>query len=181
MWELDHKEGWALKNWCFHTLVLEKTLESPLDCKEIKPISPKGNQPWNSMEGLILNLKRQFFGHLMWRAVNGKDPHAGKDWRQEEKGARENEMVGWQHRLSGHETEQTLGDREGQGSLVCCGPWVTKSQTQLSNWTTAKFSDCTTGPGLAAQPWRSSTWLLIQHVNVLHDNSLTLPKAFREL
>ena len=85
MWELDHKEGWALKNWCFQTLVLEKTLESPLDCKEIKPVSPKGNQPWNSMEGLILNLKRQFFGHLMWRAVNGKDPQAGKDWRQEEK------------------------------------------------------------------------------------------------
>ena len=133
MWELDHKEGWALKNWCFHTLVLEKTLESPLDCKEIKPISPKGNQPWNSMEGLILNLKRQFFGHLMWRAVNGKDPHAGKDWRQEEKGAGENEMVGWQHQLSGHETEQTLGDREGRAAWCAA---VHGSQRVRHSWAT---------------------------------------------
>ena len=80
MWELDYKESWALKNWCFWTVVLEKTLESPLDCKEIQPVHPKGDQSWCSLERLILKLKLQYFGHLMW--LIGKDPDAGKDWRQ---------------------------------------------------------------------------------------------------
>ena len=136
MWELDHKEGWVLKNICFWTLVLEKTLESPLDCKEIKPVNLKGNQSWtfvrrtDEAEAPVLwppNVKSQ---------IIGKDPDAGKDWRQEEKGATEDEMIGWHHWLNGHESEQTLGDGEGQGELACCSPGVAKGRTQLSAWTT---------------------------------------------
>ena len=94
MWDLDHKEDWALKNWYFWTLVLEKTPESPLDSKEIKPLNPKGNQP----EELMLKPKLQYFGHLMVKICPlGKDPDAGKDWGQEEKGSTEDEMVGWHH------------------------------------------------------------------------------------
>ena len=93
MWELDYKEGWALKNWCFWIVVLDKTLESPLDCKEIQPVNPKGN-PEYLLEGLILKPKLQYFGHLIWRADSLEDPDAGKDWRQEEKGTAEDEMVG---------------------------------------------------------------------------------------
>ena len=122
---LDHKESWALKNLCFWTVVLEKTLESPLDGKEIKPINPKGNQPWiftgrTGAESLILwppNAKS-------W--LIEKDPDAEKDWGQEEKGAAEDEMVGWHHQLKGNEFAQTQGDSEGQGSLACCSPWGCK-------------------------------------------------------
>ena len=124
IWELDCKESWVLKNWCFWTVVLEKTLESLLDCKEIQPVHPKGDQSWI------------FFGRtdaeaeapILWPIdvkgqLTGKDSDAGKDWRQEEKGIRDNEMVGWHHWLNGLESEQTLGDCEGQGSLACCSPW----------------------------------------------------------
>ena len=124
LWELDHKEGWVPKNGCFWTVVLKKTLESLLDCKEIKPVNPKGNQPWifigrtgAEVEAPILwppDAKSQLFG---------KDPGAGKDWRQEEKEMTENEIVGWHHRLDGHEFEHALGNDEGQGSLVYCSPW----------------------------------------------------------
>ena len=125
MWELDHKEGWALKNWCFQSVVLEKTLQSPLDSKDIKPVNPKGNQPWifigrTDAEALILwppDAKS-------WLA--GKDPDAGTDWRQKEKREAENEMVGWHHQFNGHETEQTLGDSGGQRNLVCCSSWGCK-------------------------------------------------------
>ena len=125
IWELDHKESWVLNNWCFWTVVLEKTLECPLDCKEIKPVNLKGNQSWifigrTDAEAPILcppDVKSQLIG---------KDPDAGKDWRQEKKGAAEDEMVGWHHRLNGHEFEQALGDGEGQGGLACCSPWVCK-------------------------------------------------------
>ena len=123
MWELDHKEGWALKTWCFQTVVLEKTLESPLDSKEIKPVSPKGNQPWI----FTGRTDAEPEAPILWPPdanswFIGKDPHARKDWGQE-KGATENEMVGLQHQLSGHETEQTLGESEGQRSLARCSPW----------------------------------------------------------
>ena len=98
-------------------MVLEKTLRSLLDFKGIKPINPKEINPEYSLDGLMLKLKLQYFGHLMWRADSlGKDPDAGKDWRQEEKGTTENEMVGWHHRLNGHGFEQALGGGEGQGS-----------------------------------------------------------------
>ena len=105
MLELDYEESWALKNWCFWTVVLKKTFESPLDCKEIQPVNPKGNQSWNSLEGLMLKLKLQYFGHLMRRTASLEDPDAGKDWKWEEKGMTEDEMVGWHHWLNGHEFE----------------------------------------------------------------------------
>ena len=122
MWELDHREGWAPKNWCFWTVVLEKTLESPLDCKEIKSVSHKGINPY--LEGLILKLKRPIFWPPYGKSrLIGKDLDAEKDWRQEEKGTTENEMFGWHHRLNRHEFGQTSGDSGGQWSLVCCSPW----------------------------------------------------------
>ena len=120
MWELDNKESWAPKNWCFWTVVLEKTLESPLDCKEIKPVHPKGNQ------------SRIFIGRADAEGETpilrppdaknwliGKDPDAGKDWRQEEKGTTEDEMVGWHHWLNGHEFEQTqICSRTGKPGVL---------------------------------------------------------------
>ena len=124
MWELDHKEGWAPKNWCFWTVVLEKTLESPLDCKEIQLVHPKGDQSWV----FIGRSDDEAETPIIWPpdAKNWlirKDPDAGKDWRQEEKGMTEDEMVGWHHRIDGHDSEQALGAGDGQGSLVCCSPW----------------------------------------------------------
>ena len=117
---------------CFRTVVLKKTLESPLDCKEIKPVNPKGNQSWIFIGRLILKLKLQYFSHLT-RQVSGKDPDAGKDWRQEEKGITEDEMVGWHHWLSGHEFEQAPGDGEGWRSLGAAVHGVAKSWTGLNN------------------------------------------------
>ena len=106
MWELDHKEGWAMKNWCFQIVVLEMTLESPLDCKEIKPVNPKGNQSYI----FIGRTADEAEAPVLWPPdakswLTGKDPDAGKYWRQEEKGMTEDEVVGWLHRLNGHEFE----------------------------------------------------------------------------
>ena len=132
MWELDHKENWTLKNWCFWTVVLEKTLESSLECKEIKPVNPKGNQSWiftgrtdTEAEAPIL------WPHDVKNWLIGKDPDAGKDWGQEEKGTTEDEMLGWHHWLDGHEFEQALGDDEGQGSWGC----KESDTTEWLNWT----------------------------------------------
>ena len=123
IWELDHKEGWALKNWCFLTVVLEKTPESPLDSKEIQPVNPKGNQPWILFERTCVEAEAP----MLWppdakTRLTGKHPDAGKDWRQEEKRVTEDEMVGWYQWLSGHNFEQNMGDIKGQGSLVCRRP-----------------------------------------------------------
>ena len=110
IWELDYKESWALKNWCFWTVVLEKTLESPLDNKEIKPVNPKGNQFWIFIGRTDAEAETPILcppdakNWLIW-----KDPDAGKDWRQAEKGMREDEMAGWHHWLDGHEFEYALG------------------------------------------------------------------------
>ena len=114
IWELDHKEGWALKNWCFQTVVLEKTLESPLDCKEIKLVNPKGNQYWI----FIGKIDAEAETPILWppdekSQLTGKDPNGGKDWGQEEEEMTENEMVGWHHQLNGHEFEQVPGDGKG--------------------------------------------------------------------
>ena len=127
MWELDYKESWVPKNWCFWTVVLEKTLESPLDCKEIQPVNPKGNQSWI------------FFGRTDVEAETpivcppdaknwllGKDPDARKDWRQEEKEMTEDEMVGWHHRLNGLEFEEAPRVGDWQGNLACFSPWGCK-------------------------------------------------------
>ena len=124
MWELDHKEGWSLKNWCFWTVVLEKTLESSLDCKEIKPVNPKGNKSWIFIGRTDTEAEAPLFcppDAKNW--LIEKDSNAGTDWRQEEKGITEDEMAGWHHRLNGHEFEQALGAGEGQGGLACCSPW----------------------------------------------------------
>ena len=149
MWELDCEESWAPKNWCFWTVVLEKTLESPLDCNEIQPVHSKGDQPW------------VFFGRndakaetpglwpphgkscLIW-----KDSDAGRDWGQEEKGMTENEMAGWHHWLNGREFEWSPGDGGKQGGLACCVSCGRKKSdmTEWLNWTElnsmywAKFS-----------------------------------------
>ena len=111
------------KNWCFWTVVLEKTLESPLDCKEIQPIHPKGNQSWIFTGRTDAEAETLIFWRLDVKSwLIGKDPDAGKDWRPEEKGMTENEMVGWDHWLDGHEIEQAPGVGDRQGSLVCCSP-----------------------------------------------------------
>ena len=135
MWELDHKKGWAPKNWCFWTVVLEKTPESSLDCKEVKVVNPKGNQPWI----FIGRTDAEAEAPILWPSdaksrLTGKDPDAGKDWRQEEKGTTENGLVGRHHWLNGHEFEQALGDCEGQGSLRCCSPWGCK-ELDMTDWT----------------------------------------------
>ena len=142
MWMLDHKEGWALRNWCFWTVALEETLESPLDCKEIKPVNPKGNQPWIFTERTDAEAEAPILrppDAKSW--LMGKDPDAEKDWRQEEKQMTQDEMVGWHHWLNGNGFQQALGDSEGQGSLECCSLWGRKelSMTWLSSWTPTTY------------------------------------------
>ena len=134
MWELDCKEGWAPKNGCFQTVVLEKSLESSSERKEIKLVNPTGNQLWifvrrtdAEVETPILwppDAKSQFIG---------KDPVCGKDWRQEEKGTTVDERVGWHNQLNRHEFEQAPRDGEGQGSLACCSTWCRK-QLDTTEW-----------------------------------------------
>ena len=134
MWELDHKESWAPKNWYFWTVVLEKTLESPLDCKEIQPVKPKGNQSWifirrtDAEAGTLILWPPDAKNWLIWR-----DPDAGKDWKQEEKGMTEDEMIGWHQWLNGHEFEQAPGVGDGQGSLACYSPW---GRRVIHDWAT---------------------------------------------
>ena len=143
MWELNYKESWVLKSWCFWTVVLEKTLECPLDCKEIQSVHPKGNQ------------SRIFIGRtdveaetpILWPPdvknwLLGKYPDAWRDWGQEEKGTTEDEMVGWHHWLNGCEFEQALGVGDGQRSLACCSLWGHKESdtTEWLNWTELRTS-----------------------------------------
>ena len=137
MWESDHKETWVLKNWWFWTVVLEKTLESPLDCKEIQTVHSEGDQPWD------------FFGRndakaetpVLWPPhgkswLAGKDSDAGRDWGQEEKGTTEDEMAEWHHWLDGRESEWTPGVGDGQGGLACCDSWGRKESdtAERLNW-----------------------------------------------
>ena len=134
MWELDHNKGWMLKDWCFQTVVLEKTFESSLDSKEIKPVNPKGNQPWIFIGRIDAEAEAPIFrpsDEKSW--LIGKHPDDGKDWRQEKKRMTEDEMVGWHHQLNGHEFVQTLRDGEGQGSLACCSPWGPK-ESDMTEW-----------------------------------------------
>ena len=123
IWELYHKEGWVPKNWYLQIVVLEKTLESPLDCKEIKPTHPKASQPWI----LIGRTDAEAEAPILWPPdakshLISKDTDAGKDWGQEQR-VKKDEMIGWHHWLNGHEFEQTPGDSKGQGSLACWSPW----------------------------------------------------------
>ena len=124
IWELDYKVSWAPKNWCFWTVVLEKMLESPLDCKEIQPVYLKGNQSWI----FIGRTDDAAETPILWPLdakdwLIREDHDSGKDWGKEEKGTTEDERVGWYHQLSGHEFEQTPGVYDGQRSLACCSPW----------------------------------------------------------
>ena len=127
MWELDYRKSWAPKNWCFWTVVLEKTLESPLDCKEIQLVHPKENQSWI----IIGRTDAEAETPILWPPdvknwLLAKDPDAGEDWGQEEKGTTEDEMAGWHHRLNGYEFEWTPRVGDGQGGLACCSPWGRK-------------------------------------------------------
>ena len=140
-------DSWAVKNWCFWTVVLETTLESPLDYKEIQPVHPKGNQSWIFIGRTDVEAETPIIwspdakSWLIW-----KDPDAGKDWGQEEKGAAKDEMVGWHHQLNGHGFGWTLGVGDGQGGLVCYSPWGHKESdtTEWLNWTELKL-DADTG------------------------------------
>ena len=142
MWELDYKESWAQGNWCFWTVVLEKTLESPLDCKEIQSVHPKGDSSWVFIEGTDVEAETPILwspdaeSWLIW-----KDPDAGKDWGQEEKEMTEDEMVGWHHWLDGHGFGWTLGVDDGQGGLVCCSSWGCKEsdKNERLKWTELKY------------------------------------------
>ena len=144
MWKLDREESWALKNWCFWTVVLEKTLESPLDLKEIQPVHPKGDhQSWV----FIGRTDAEAETPILWLPHSkswliGKDPDAGRDWGQEEKGTTEDEMAGWHHWLNEHEFEWTLGVGDGQGGWCAVIHGVAKSLTWLSNWTEGVLGLC---------------------------------------
>ena len=154
MWELDCEERWSLKNWCFWTVVLEKTPESPLDCKEIQPVHSEGDQPWD------------FFGRndaeaeapILWSPHEkswpiGKDSDAGRDWGQEEKGTTEDAMAGWHHGLNGRESEWTPGFGDGQGGLVCCNLWGSK-ESDMTEW--LKWTELLISSRIRSD--RQSTW-----------------------
>ena len=134
MWELDCEEGWEPKNWCFWTVVLEKTLESPLDCKEIQSVHSEGDQPWDFFEGDDAKAETP----VLWPPdeknwLIGKDSDAERDWGQEEKGTTEEEMAGWYHQLDGLDFEWTLGDGDGQGGLACYDSWGHK-ELDTTEW-----------------------------------------------
>ena len=158
MWELHHKDAWALKSWHFWNAVLEKTLESPLDSKEIKPVNPKGNQSWIFIE------RTEAEAPILWppdakSQLIGKDPDSGKDWKQEKKVMTEDKMVGWHYRLNRHEFEKTpemVKDREGWCAAV---HRVTKNQTGLSDWT------ITTIVSLPLSTWSSCLLPLNWNIN----------------
>ena len=162
MWELYYKESWAPKNWCFWTVVLEQTLESPLDCKEIQPVHPKGDQSWV----FIGRTDAEAETPILWPPhakswLIGGDPDAGRDWGQEEKGTTEDEIVGWHHWLDGHEFGWTPGVGDGQGGLACCDSWGGKE----SDWATElNWIDL----------WHYIHFMMIQHLHILwndHHNS----------
>ena len=141
MWELDCEESWAPKNWCFWTVVLEKTLESPLDCKEIQPVHPKGDQSWvfiGRTDAKAETPKLWPPHEKSW--LIGKDSDAGRDWGQEEKGMTEDEMAGWHHWLDERGSEWTPGVGDGQGGLACFNSWGHKESdtTKWLNWTELK-------------------------------------------
>ena len=142
MLELDCEENWVLKNWCFWTVVLEKTLESPLDCKEIQPVHPKGDQSWV----IFGRTDAETETPILWPChvkswFTEKDPDAGRDWGQEEKGMTEDVMAGWHHWLDGHESQWTQRVGDGQGGLACCNSWGRKESdtTKQLNWTDSSF------------------------------------------
>ena len=134
MWELDHKRRLSAEEWMLWTVMLEKTPESPLDCKEIQPVHPKGDQSWVFTGRTDAEAEVP----ILWPCdvkswLTGKDPDAGKDWRQTEKGMTEDEMVGWHHRLNRYEFEQVPVDGEGQWGLACCSLWGLR-ESDTTEW-----------------------------------------------
>ena len=166
MWELDHQESWVMKNWCFWTEVLEKTLESPLDSIEIQLVNPKGDQPW------IFIGRTDAEAPICWPSDEKsqlivKDPDAGQHWRQEEMGKTEDELVGRHHWLDGQEFEQAPGVGAGQGNLACCSPWGHKESdtTEWLTWTEVqyllrKIIYTSTWVSECENPWKSTTIML---------------------
>ena len=137
VWDLDYKESWVPKNWYFWTVVLEKTLENSLDCKEIQPVNPKGNQSWIFIGRTDAEAETPiFWPRDVKNWLIGKDCDAGKDWKQDKKGMTEDEMTAWHHQLDGYEFAQALWVGDGQGSLVCYSPWGHKEldMTERLNW-----------------------------------------------
>ena len=160
MWELDHKESWAPKNQCFQTVLLEKTPETPLDRKEVKPVNPKGNQPWI----FIGRPDAEAEVPILWPPdvknwLTGKDPDAGKDWSQEGKGTTENKTVGWHRQLDGFEFEQVPGDGEGQGRLACCSLWGSKELDMT--WRLNKDKNKSSEIFLTLRSWRQTDYQII--------------------
>jgi len=166
MWELDCEESWAPKNWCFWTVVLEKTLESPLDCKEIQPVHSEGDQPWD------------FFGRnnakaetpVLWPPhakswLIGKDSDAGRDWGHE-KGMAEDEMAGWHHWLDGRESEWTPGVGDGQGGLACCDSWGHKESDTTERLNCTFFGTAFFVIGMKADLF-PVLWPLLSFANLL--------------
>ena len=162
LWVLNSKKSWEPKNWCFWTVVLEKTLENPLECKEIQPVHPKGDQSWI----FIGRTDAEVEAPILWPPdvkswLIGKDPDTGKDWGQEEKGTTEDEMVGWPHQLIGHEFELTLGVGDGQGSLACCSPWGHK-ESDMTEWLKGTELNGQRKKGAAWQDpqwcWQNCSW-----------------------
>ena len=158
IWELDCEESSVPKNWCFSTVALEKTLESPLDCKEIQPVHPKGDQSWV----FIGRTDAEAETPILWPPhakswLTGKDPDAGRGWGQEEKGTTEDEMAGWHHRLDGQEFEWTPGVGDGQGGLACCDSWGHKESdtTEQLNWTEIGLWGWVRKQG---RSWEASCW-----------------------
>ena len=143
MWELDYKEILVLKNWCFwklmlSTLVLEKTLESPLDCKEIQPVNPKESQSWIFIGRSDAEAKLQYFGHLLQRLTHWKRPWCWERLKAGGEGV-DRGWDGWYHWLDGYEFESASRAGDGQGSRACCNPWGSKIRTWLSNWTELNY------------------------------------------
>ena len=155
-WELDCEEGWVPKNWCFWTVVLEKTLESSLDCKETQPAHSKGNQGWV----YIGRTDAEAETPILWPPhakswLIGKDSDGGRDWGQEEKGMTEDEMAGWHNRFDGHETDWTPGAGDGQGGLACCNSWGHKESesTERLHWKSVESSILQVFNWLKGLPW----------------------------
>ena len=151
MREWDYKESWELKNWCFWTVVLEKTPESLLDSKETQPVNPKGNQSWIFIGRTDAQAETPIlYPPYAKNWLIGKDPDAGKDWRQEKKGMTEDEIVGWHHQRNGHEFEWAPGVGDGQGSLMCCSPLGCKESD------TTEWLNCTE-PWVSGISWPTSS------------------------
>ena len=149
MWELDCEESWAPKNWCFWTVVLEKTLESSLDCKEIHPVHPKGDQSWVFIGRTDAEAETPILRPPHAKSwLIGKYSDAGRDWEQEEKGTTEDETAGWHHQLDAHELGWTPGVADRQGGLVCCGSWGHK---ELDTTERLKWTDSSNGASLVVK------------------------------